>query len=199
MNNNAKTYFILVALIILGLVLMGNQFISQEKRSTYPGVIREGIAKPLTIVSDPREKPASGETLDIYLIGTFGAALLIGCVAGIFFRRRPDGSPKSLSQSADLLSSLSSDTGIIEYELFRRAADNWGISAVRIDEDFRIYMATQRLPYYVTDYARKNRFQTDEAAQDMKEEPSSWSDWIKALLVFPGSFVFLFVAIVLLP
>ena len=199
MDNSAKTYFMVVALIILGLVLVGNKFISPEKRSVYPGVIREGIAKPLTIVNVPREYPESGKTLDLYLVGTFGAALLIGCLAGLFIRRRPRRSRSSLPRSNDLLSSLSSSTGINEYELFRKAAENWNVSAGRIDEDFRRYMASHRLPYYVTDYARKYRFQTDRLIQPKKVEPSSRSDWIKALLVFPGSFVFLYVAIILLP
>jgi hypothetical protein len=162
-------------------------------------VIREGTAKPLTIVNVPREHAESGKTLDLYLIGTFGAALLIGCLAGLFIRRRPQHSRSSLTQSNELLTTLSSSTGISEYELFRNAAEAWNVSAERIDEDFRRYMASHRLPYYVTDYARKNRFQTDRLIQPKKDEPSSWSDWIKALLVFPGSFVFLYVAIVLLP
>ena len=189
----------MVALIILGLVFVGNRFISPEKRSIYPGVIREGIARPLTIVNVPVDRPESGKSLDIYLIGTFGAALLIGCLAGVFLRRRPQRSLRALPEPNGLLSSLSSATGINEYELFRSAADDWGVSEERINEDFRIYMASQRLPYYVTDYARKNRFQTDESDPAKKAEPSSWSDWMKALLVFPGSFVFLFVALVLLP
>ena len=199
MDNSAKTYFMAVALIILGLVVAGNKFISPEKRSVYPGVIREGIAEPLTIVNVPREHPETGKTLDLYLVGTFGASLFIGCMAGFFIRRRPQRSRSNLLPSDDLLSSLSSSTGINEYELFRKAAENWNVAAERIDEDFRRYMASQRLPYYVTDYTRKYRFQTDRFIQPKKDEPSSWSDWIKALLVFPGSFVFLYVAIVLLP
>ena len=188
-----------VALIMLALVVAGNKFISPEKRSVYPGVIREGIAKPLTIVNVPRERPESGQTLDIYLIGTFGAALIIGGLAGLFIRRRPQHSRDGLPPSDDLLSSLSSSTGINEYELFRKAAETWNVNAERIDEDFSRYMASHRLPYYVTDYARKYRFQTKRLIEPKNNEPSSRSDWIKALLVFPGSVVFLYVAIVLLP
>jgi hypothetical protein len=199
MKNNAKTYFMLVAVIIAGLVMVGNRFIGPGKNADHSGVVREGIVKPLTIVPSPVDQPETAKSLDLFLIGTFVAALGIGCLAGIFFRRRPQRGHGSLPPSNDLLLAISSATGINEYELFRKAAHRWGVSGGRIDSDFRHYMATHRLPYYVTDYARKNRFQTDDAMPSKKEEPSSWMDWLKALLVFPGSFVFLYVSLILLP
>ena len=41
----------------------------------------------------------------------------------------------------------------------------------------------------------KNRFQTDDDIQAKKVAPSSWMDWMKALLVFPVSVVFLYVGL----
>jgi hypothetical protein len=199
MMNNAKTYFTLSAVIIVGLVLAGHHFFGPEKRSVYPGASREGVAKPLTIVNSPIDRPVTAKTLDHYLIGTFVAAIGIGCLAGIFFRRRPQRRHGSLPPSDELLLAISSATGINEYELFRKAAQSWGVSGGRIDKDFSHYMATHRLPYYVTDFARKNRFQTDDPMPEKKKAPSSRMDWLKALLVFPGSVVFLYVALVLLP
>jgi hypothetical protein len=198
MNDSAKTYFMLVAAIMMGLVIVGNHFISPEKRSADPAMIREGMVKPLIIVPSPVDRPETAKSLDLYLIGTFVAALGIGCLAGFLFRRRPGRGRDSLPPSNDLLSSISSSTGINEYELFRKAAHSWGVSGERIEKDFKTYMGTHRLPYYVTDYARKNRFQTDDGIQDKKVTPSSGMDWMKALLVFPGSVVFLYVAIVFL-
>ena len=82
--------------------------------------------------------------------------------------------------------------------MFHKAAENWTVSPERIDEDFSTYLATERLPYYVTDFARKSRNQPAETPMEKNAEPSSWSDWIKALIVFPGAFVFIYVALVLL-
>ena len=59
-------------------------------------------------------------------------------------------------------------------------------------------MATQQLPYYVTDYVRKGPPPLGKSSAEKRAEPTSWADWAKALLVFPGAFVFIYVALVLL-
>lgn len=199
MNNNARTYTIIVALVIVGLAVMANKFFSPEKRGLYPGTIREGITKPMMLDNQPGYNPAYRTSKDHLLFLTFGAALAIGCLAGIYTRRRPKHPESSGLNETDTLSDISADMGINEYDLFHKAAENWAVPTERIDEDFSVYMATQRLPYYVTDFARRSHTQPVEAPVEKEIEPSSWSDWIKALLVFPGVLVFIFVALVLLP
>jgi len=52
---------------------------------------------------------------------------------------------------------------------------------------------------YAQDFVRKNNMHLDESLVNKKEvEPTSWSDWAKALLVFPGSVLLLFFMAVLL-
>lgn len=199
MNNNARTYVYIVALVIVGLAVMTNKFFSPEKRNLYPGTIREGITKPMSLDNHPGYNPAYRSSHDHLLYLTFGAALTIGCLAGIYVRRRPQNSQATQQSEIENLAIISADMGINEYDLFRKAAENWAVSAERIDEDFSAYLATQRLPYYVTDYTRKSHTELDETPVEKEAEPSSWSDWMKALLVFPGVFVFIYVALVLLP
>jgi hypothetical protein len=49
------------------------------------------------------------------------------------------------------------------------------------------------MPHYAKDFVRKNQHHLDESLINRKEvEPTSWLDWTKALLVFPGSILALF-------
>ena len=198
MNNNALTYVVIVAVVIFGLAVMTDEFFSLEARSLYPGTIREGIAKPMNFDNLPGYNPAYRSSSDHLLFLTFTAALLIGCLAGVYLRRRPRGLDNDRPAEEDNLSIVSADMGINEYDLFHKAAENWAVTPDRIDEDFRTYLATQRLPYYVTDFARKTHTQEPAPVEKEKVEPSSWSDWIKALIVFPGVFVFIYLALALL-
>ena len=59
-------------------------------------------------------------------------------------------------------------------------------------------MAHDILPYYVEDLVRKNRNQIDESLIKKKEiEPTTWTDWAIALLVFPGSLLLIFLLLIL--
>ena len=198
MKNSAWTYSIIVAVVIFGLAAMSGRFFSYEKRFIHPETIREGSAKPLNYSNQPGNDPVQRGSMDHLLYAIFGAALVIGCLAGVYIRRRPQDPRNPVFSAMGNLSSISADTGINEYELFRKAAENWAVSEKRIAEDFRTYLASQHLPYYVTDYARKSQALPEQVPAAKKSEPSSWSDWIKALLVFPGVIVFLYVAVVFL-
>jgi hypothetical protein len=59
-------------------------------------------------------------------------------------------------------------------------------------------MADQVMPHYAQDFVRKNREHVDESLIIPKEAKStSWTDWAIALLVFPGSILFLFIIMML--
>jgi hypothetical protein len=93
----------------------------------------------------------------------------------------------------DSLYEISLATGRTEYDLFCISAQDWSVSGDRIDQDFKIYMMDQVLPHYAKDFVRKNKIHLNESLILKKEvEPTSWSDWAKGLLVFPGSIVLLF-------
>jgi hypothetical protein len=49
-----------------------------------------------------------------------------------------------------------------EFEVFRKAAESWPVSARKIEQDFSAYLIDRRIPYYVTDFIRKNQKHLDE-------------------------------------
>jgi hypothetical protein len=57
---------------------------------------------------------------------------------------------------------ISRITGKNEYDIFCKAAEEWPVSGDQIEQDFRQYMADQRIPYYVNDFVRKNQHHIDE-------------------------------------
>lgn len=42
-----------------------------------------------------------------------------------------------------------------EFDIFKEAATYWHVHGDRVDADFRHYLMTETLPYYVTDFVRK--------------------------------------------
>ncbi len=53
-------------------------------------------------------------------------------------------------------------TGNSEYDVFCKSAENWPISKVKIDQDFKRYLYNQEVPHYVNDFVRKNKKHIDE-------------------------------------
>ena len=49
-----------------------------------------------------------------------------------------------------------------EYDVFCKAAEDWPVPAEQLENDFRRYVAEQRIPYYVNDFIRKNKKHIDE-------------------------------------
>ena len=102
--------------------------------------------------------------------------------------------------SGNALYKISLESGQTEYELFVIAAEEWSITEAQINEDFKNYMASNVLPYYVMDFVRKNKDRINESL--IKEEeikPTSWWDLVKALLLFPGCFLIPFFLVIILP
>ena len=62
----------------------------------------------------------------------------------------------------DYLLKITRVTGISAHDTFRLSADEWQIPDDRMEQDFTIYLATQKTPYYVKDIIRKSRKQIDE-------------------------------------
>lgn len=61
----------------------------------------------------------------------------------------------------DYLFKMARITGTSEYDVFRAAAENWPVGAGTIDSDFKAYLRDQTVPYYVTDYIRRNKRHID--------------------------------------
>ncbi len=62
----------------------------------------------------------------------------------------------------DYLQKITQATGISVYDTFCISAEEWRVSAARIDRDFKIYLSSQYLPYYVKDFVRKSQKHIDE-------------------------------------
>ena len=52
--------------------------------------------------------------------------------------------------------------GISVYDTFCKSAEEWRVSAERIDRDFKIYLSSQSVPFYVKDFVRKGQKHIDE-------------------------------------
>ena len=53
-------------------------------------------------------------------------------------------------------------TGNSEYNVFCKSAESWPVSHERIEQDFKAYLSHHSVPYYVTDFVRKNQKHIDE-------------------------------------
>lgn len=62
----------------------------------------------------------------------------------------------------DYIQKITQVTGISAYETFCISAEEWRVSADRIDQDFRRYLSSQSVPFYVKDFVRKGQKHIDE-------------------------------------
>ena len=53
-------------------------------------------------------------------------------------------------------------TGTSEYEVFCKSAESWPVTGEKIEQDFGAYLSDRSIPYYVTDFIRKNQTHIDE-------------------------------------
>ena len=116
------------------------------------------------------------------------ALLLVGHMFWAFYRRFEKDNQVNRNTMENTLHEISLETGRTEYELFRISAEGWSVSGASIDDDFKRYMVHQVLPYYVSDFVRKNHENMDETLIKQEEiKPTSLRDLVIALLIFPCS------------
>jgi hypothetical protein len=77
-------------------------------------------------------------------------------------RRIQNNSLTDAAIMEDYLQKITLVTGFSVYDTFCKSAEGWRVSADRIDKDFRIYLASQSLPFYVKDFVRKSQKHIDE-------------------------------------
>ena len=176
----------IVALVLLGVAVYLDSS-SEARLDNTNGLIQ--IPTPFiaeALDHAPRYAPAYN------LIGGICALLLVGYLFWTCYRKSKIDSQAELSAMEDSLYKISLATGRTEYDLLQKSAESWSVSAKRIDQDFKRYMADQVMPYYAKDFVRKNQAHIDESLVVKKEvTPTSWSDWAITLLVFPGSVLLL--------
>lgn len=188
MDKNEWVYFLVVVLVMmLGMVVFHH--ISPEDKFGNNLMFTRMPASQIVNDLDSEPQYASETNLVAGICGL----LLVGYLFWTIYRKSKKDSQAELIARENSLYKISLATGRTEYNLFRKSAEDWAVSGDRIDKDFRRYMAHQILPYYAKDFVRRNQAHIDESLVNKEEvKPTSWSDWVKALLVFPGSLLFLF-------
>jgi len=188
MNKNLLVYICIVTLLILGMAVLLS---IHSKPQVFFFHSETALPRPTSVFPGVDQDP--GLTFAVHLIAGICALLLVGYLFWSFYLKFKKEIRADLSAMESSLCNLSLTTGRTEYELFCKSGEEWSVSGDRIDADFGRYMADQVLPYYTRDFVRKNREHTDETLiKKIDVEPTSWWDWAKALLIFPGSLILLF-------
>ena len=94
-------------------------------------------------------------------IGTLFIVLLAGALFHTMFRWNKATFTNEPVTMADYLFKIARVTGKSEYDVFLKAAEEWPIPAQQIEEDFKIYLLDQSVPYYVRDFVRRNKDHID--------------------------------------
>lgn len=99
------------------------------------------------------------------ILNTIGAACVL-LVVWFLFRASLPKNPKDGQADQNVLDNylqkFTQVTGISAYDTFRISAEEWRLPAERIELDFRRYLSSQRIPYYVKDFIRKGQKHIDE-------------------------------------
>jgi hypothetical protein len=188
MHKQEWTYFLVVVLVmLLGMVVIHH--ISPEDKFGNNNIFSRMQVSEIVNNADPEPRYVSEANLVAGICGL----LLVGYLFWVIYRKFKKDSQADLIAMQNSLYKISLATGRTEYDLLCKSAEDWGVPGDRIDQDFRKYMAHQVLPYYAKDFVRRNQAHLDESLVNKEEvKPTSSWDWVKALLVFPGSLLFLF-------
>ncbi|MEJ2285513.1 MAG: hypothetical protein P8X85_18205 [Desulfobacterales bacterium] len=99
------------------------------------------------------------------IINTIGAVCVVMIFWFLFHASLPktpkDGQADQIILD-DYLQKITRVTGISAYDTFCKSAEEWRVPADRIELDFRIYLSSQSLPFYVKDFIRKSQEHIDE-------------------------------------
>ena len=90
-----------------------------------------------------------------------GAVMLVWYMVRAYLRATQKNSQSESNAIDDYLKKMTHVTGISAYDTFCISAEEWRVSADRIAQDFRIYLSSQTVPYYVKDFIRKSQKQID--------------------------------------
>ena len=100
--------------------------------------------------------------LVIDTIGIVCVLMLVWCL----FRAYSCKTPKNIQAEPivieEYLKKITRIAGISIYDTFRISAEEWRVSADRIEQDFERYLSSQSIPYYVKDFVRKGQKHIDE-------------------------------------
>ena len=90
------------------------------------------------------------------------SVMLVWCMVRAYLRMTQKNSQADPNAIDDYLQKITQVTGISAYDTFFKSAEDWRVSADRIDHDFKIYLSSQSVPFYVKDFVRKSQKHIDE-------------------------------------
>lgn len=94
----------------------------------------------------------------------------------------------------DYIQKITRVTGLSVYDTFRISAEDWRVSDDKIDQDFRRYLSSQRVPFYVKDFVRKSQTHVDEIYRGKGgsfRDKRMWLSYSVLLVLFWGGALFL--------
>ena len=90
------------------------------------------------------------------------AVMLVWYMVRAHLRIDQKNNPADPITTDDYIQKITRVTGISAYETFRISAEEWQVSADRMDQDFKRYLSSQHVPFYVKDFVRKSQKDIDE-------------------------------------
>ena len=100
-----------------------------------------------------------------FLLNAIGAAcsvIFVCYLIRVYLRKAQKNSQTDQILMEDYLRKITLVAGFSVYDTFCKSAEEWRLPAERIDKDFSIYLASQRIPFYVKDFVRKSQKHIDE-------------------------------------
>ncbi len=101
-------------------------------------------------------------TIKFDAIVVISTVMLVWWLIRVHLRMTQTNSQTDPISMDDYLRKITLVTGFSAYDTFCKSAEGWRVSTARIDHDFRIYLASQSVPFYVKDFIRRSRHHIDE-------------------------------------
>jgi len=100
------------------------------------------------------------------IINTVGGAACAVMIVWILLRASLPKTPKDGQADPiildDYIQKITRVTGNSAYDTFFKSAEQWRVPADKIELDFRRYLSSQSIPFYVKDFIRKSQKHIDE-------------------------------------
>jgi hypothetical protein len=100
--------------------------------------------------------------LIINAIGIVCVVMLVWCLVRAYSRNTQQNSQADPISIEDYLQKITRIAGLSVYDTFHISAEEWRVSADRIEQDFERYLSSQTIPYYLKDFVRKGQKHIDE-------------------------------------
>ena len=95
-------------------------------------------------------------------LGAVCSVMIVWYLIRIYLRSTQKNSQTDQLLIENYLQKITLIAGLSVYDTFCKSAEEWRIPADRIDRDFKIYLSSQSVPYYVKDFVRKGQKHIDE-------------------------------------